>query len=188
VRFPGLLNAVVVVCTAGLGASLIDSGCEDRIVPIGRNMFRCPQAKNPDLRFTKRMRFSDRYSMELTGEAFNARNHRNVTDIRTIGCRLSNNKRHANMARLIRQSGEKPGPPSISSTCGNTEYFPLRSTRPRRAAERPIPTAGCLTVNGKYRPESGCPFQYRSLPQFQTGFSTGRGKFRVCPSRDSCSN
>lgn len=94
---------------AGLGASLNGSGGEDLIVPIGRNTFRYPDAANLDLRLTKRMRFSDRYSLELMGEAFNALNHVNVTDVETVGYRLSNDTQHANMARLIWQSGMKPG-------------------------------------------------------------------------------
>jgi hypothetical protein len=42
------------------------------------------------------------------GEAFNALNHRNVTDIQAIGYRLSNDATHPNMATLTWQSGMKP--------------------------------------------------------------------------------
>jgi hypothetical protein len=99
----------VAVPVAGLGSSLNGSGGEDLIVPVGRNTFRYPDAANLDLRFTKRIRFSDRYSLELMAEAFNALNHTNVTNIQTVGYRLSNDTQHANMARLIWQSGMKPG-------------------------------------------------------------------------------
>jgi hypothetical protein len=94
---------------AGLGASLNGSDGEDLIAPVGRNTFRYPEAANLDLRFTKRMRFSDRYSLELMAEAFNALNHQNVTNLQTVGYRLSNDTQHANMAKLIWQSGMKPG-------------------------------------------------------------------------------
>lgn len=94
---------------AGLGASLNGSGGEDLIVPVGRNTYRYPEGANLDLRFTKRIRFSDRYSLDLMGEAFNALNHENVTNIQTVGYRLSNDPQHANMAKLIWQSGMKPG-------------------------------------------------------------------------------
>jgi hypothetical protein len=46
--------------------------------------------------------------MELLGEAFNALNHQNVTDIQTIGYRVGNDTAHANMGTLTWQSGEQP--------------------------------------------------------------------------------
>ena len=78
---------------ASLGGSLNGSGGEDLIPPIGRNTFRYPAAVNLDLRLTKKIRISDRSSLELMGEAFNALNHRNVTNIQTIGYRVSNDSR-----------------------------------------------------------------------------------------------
>jgi len=105
----GFDSGSVAVPIAGLGASLNGSGGEDLIVPVGRNTYRYPDAANLDLRLTKRIRFSDSYSLELMAEAFNALNHPNVTDIQTVGYRLSNDTQHANMAKLIWQSGMKPG-------------------------------------------------------------------------------
>jgi hypothetical protein len=99
----------IAVPIPALGASLNGSGGEDLIVPIGRNTFRYPEAANLDLRFTKKIRFSDRYSLELMAEGFNALNHQNVTNIQTVGYRLSNDAQHANMAKLIWQNGMKPG-------------------------------------------------------------------------------
>jgi hypothetical protein len=93
----------------GLGASLNGSGGEDLIPPIGRNTFRYPAAVNLDLRFTKRIRISDRCSFDVMGEAFNALNHQNVTDIQKVGYRVTNDTAHANMATLTWQSGVKPG-------------------------------------------------------------------------------
>ena len=102
-------TAGMAVPIASLGRSLNGSGGEDLIPPIGRNTFRYPAAVNLDLRFTKRIRISDGSSLELMGEAFNALNHENVTDIETVGYRLTNDKAHANMATLTWQSGIKPG-------------------------------------------------------------------------------
>jgi hypothetical protein len=93
----------------GLGASLNGSGGEDLIPPIGRNTFRYPAAVNLDLRFTKRIRISDRCSFDVMGEAFNALNHQNVTDIQKVGYRVTNDTSRANMATLTWQSGVKPG-------------------------------------------------------------------------------
>jgi Carboxypeptidase regulatory-like domain len=91
-----------------LGPSLNGSGGEDLIPLIGRNTFRYPGEANLDLRLTKHIRLSDRYEVELLGEAFNALNHQNVTDIQTIGYRVGNDTAHANMATLTWQSGERP--------------------------------------------------------------------------------
>jgi hypothetical protein len=92
-----------------LGASLNGSGGEDLIPPVGRNTYRYPAAVNLDLRFTKRIRINDRCSLEAMGEAFNALNHQNVTDIQKVGYRVTNDTAHANMATLTWQSGVKPG-------------------------------------------------------------------------------
>ncbi|HEX3987481.1 MAG TPA: TonB-dependent receptor [Acidobacteriaceae bacterium] len=91
-----------------LGPSLNGSGGENLIPPIGRNTFRYPAGVNLDLRLTKEIRLSDRCSFALMGEAFNALNHRNVTDMQTIGYRLSNDASHPNMGILTWQSGMKP--------------------------------------------------------------------------------
>jgi hypothetical protein len=91
-----------------LGPSLNGSGGEDLIPPVGRNTFRYPGEANLDLRLTKRIHLNDRYDLSLMGEAFNALNHQNVTDIQTIGYRAGNDTAHANMATLTWQSGERP--------------------------------------------------------------------------------
>ena len=103
-----LIDPGTAVHVASLGASLNGSGGEDLIPPIGRNTFRYPAAANLDLRFSKKIRLSDRYSFEILGDVFNALNHQNVTDIQTAGYRVSNDTAHANMADLTWQSGEKP--------------------------------------------------------------------------------
>ncbi len=105
---------------ASLGQSLNGSGGEDLIPAVGRNTCRYPAAVNLDLRFTKRIRISDRASFDLMGEAFNALNHRNVTDMQTVGYRLTNDTSHANMATLTWQSGVKPGTKTVM-TNGSTE-------------------------------------------------------------------
>jgi hypothetical protein len=102
-------TAGMAVPIPSLGASLNGSGGEDLIPPIGRNTFRYPAAVNLDLRFTKRIRINDRCSFDVMGEAFNALNHQNVTDVQKVGYRVTNDTAHANMATLTWQSGEKPG-------------------------------------------------------------------------------
>jgi Carboxypeptidase regulatory-like domain len=116
-------TAGMAIPIASLGGSLNGSGGEDLIPPIGRNTFRYPVSADLDLRFTKRIRISDRSSLELMGEAFNALNHRNVTNMQTIGYRVSNDTGHANMAKLTWQSGEKPGTKTVlANGMSQTEY------------------------------------------------------------------
>jgi len=106
-------TAGMVVPIPSLGENLNGSSGEDLIPAMGRNTFRYPVAVNLDLRFTKTIRISDRCSFEILGEAFNAFNHRNVTNIQTVGYRMSNDTAHANMATLTWQSGEKPGTKTV---------------------------------------------------------------------------
>ncbi len=116
-------TAGMAVPIASLGSSLNGSGGEDLIPPIGRNTFRYPAAVNLDLRFTKRIRINDRCALEAMGEAFNALNHQNVTDIETVGYRVSNDAKHANMATLTWQSGIRPGTKTtLVNGSSETEY------------------------------------------------------------------
>ncbi|MGC2620346.1 MAG: hypothetical protein WA414_14980, partial [Acidobacteriaceae bacterium] len=91
-----------------LGSSLNGSGGADLIPGIGRNTFRYPASSNLDLRLTKRIPLGDRCSAELLGEAFNVLNHQNITNIQTVGYRMSNDTTHANMGTLTWQSGQIP--------------------------------------------------------------------------------
>lgn len=113
-------TAGMAVPIASLGGSLNGTGGEDLIPPMGRNTYRYPATVNLDLRFAKTIRISDRCSFEVMGEAFNALNHRNVTNIQTAGYRMSNDKAHPNMATLTWQSGQKPGTKTVLVN-GHTE-------------------------------------------------------------------
>jgi hypothetical protein len=106
-------TAGMAIPIASLGGNLNGTGGEDMIPPIGRNTYRYPATVNLDLRFTKAIRISDHFSFDVMGEAFNALNHRNVTNIQTIGYRISNDATYANMATLTWQSGEKPGTKTV---------------------------------------------------------------------------
>jgi hypothetical protein len=112
--------AGMAVPIASLGGTLNGAGGENLLPPIGRNTFRYPATVNLDLRFTKRIRISDRSSFEVMGEAFNALNHRNVTNFQTVGYRVTNDRTHPNMATLTWQSGIKPGTKTVF-TNGTTQ-------------------------------------------------------------------
>jgi hypothetical protein len=104
-----IVNPQTEVHIPTLGPSLNGSGGEDWIPPIGRNTFRYPASANLDLRLTKRILLGDRLSVELLGEAFNVLNHQNISDIQSVGYRMSNDATHANMGTMTWQSGQIPG-------------------------------------------------------------------------------
>jgi hypothetical protein len=52
---------------------------------IGRNTFRMKRTINADLRLAKRFHFTERFSAEVLGEAFNLFNHQNVTGVNNTG-------------------------------------------------------------------------------------------------------
>ena len=63
----------------GTGPSNLNGQNGDNRVPIlARNAFRLPAIKNMDLRVSKRINFSERYNLELLGEAFNLFNRTQV--------------------------------------------------------------------------------------------------------------
>ena len=70
---------------APLGAGVNGSNGRKGIDVVGRNTFRMPRTVNMDLRLSKKVRFGERYSVELIGEAFNLFNHQNVTGINNTG-------------------------------------------------------------------------------------------------------
>jgi len=70
---------------SGLGAGINGSNGRKGIDVIGRNSFRMKRTINMDLRLSKRVRFGERYAIELLGEAFNIFNHQNVTSVNNTG-------------------------------------------------------------------------------------------------------
>jgi hypothetical protein len=70
---------------SGLGAGINGSNGRKGIDVIGRNSFRMKRTINMDLRLSKRVRFGERYAVELLGEAFNIFNHQNVTSVNNTG-------------------------------------------------------------------------------------------------------
>ena len=60
------------------GGALNGQGGDNRFTQLPRNRFRLPAVKNMDLRVSKRINFSERYNLELLGEAFNLFNRTQV--------------------------------------------------------------------------------------------------------------
>ena len=70
---------------APLGSGVNGSNGRKGIDAVGRNTFRLPRTAVVDLRLSKKIRFGERYSAELIGEAFNLFNHQNVTGVNNTG-------------------------------------------------------------------------------------------------------
>jgi hypothetical protein len=64
--------------TSGVTNGLNGSNGDFRYFRLPRNSFRLPAIKNMDLRVSKRINFSERYNLELLGEAFNLFNRTQV--------------------------------------------------------------------------------------------------------------
>jgi hypothetical protein len=74
---------------SGFGAGVNGSNGRKGIDAVGRNTFRMKRTINMDLRLSKKIRFTERYSAELLAEAFNIFNHQNVTGVSNTGYSVS---------------------------------------------------------------------------------------------------
>jgi len=102
-----------------IGASLNGSGGQPILPQIGRNTFRYPGTVSLDLRAGKRTSITDRIGLEFFAEAFNVLNHPNVTNIQTIGYRITNDPTHTNTATLTYMSGLRTYKTTLAD--GNTQ-------------------------------------------------------------------
>jgi hypothetical protein len=66
------------------------SGGISYVPALGRNTLKVRRELVDDMRLAKSFAFSDRYSLELRGEAFNIANHPNVTSVNTTAYLFSN--------------------------------------------------------------------------------------------------
>jgi len=62
-------------------AGINGSGSSAYLVQLGRNTYKMPMTTVLDLRVQKDLRISERFNLELLGEAFNLLNHQNVTGV-----------------------------------------------------------------------------------------------------------
>src|SRR5882724_8290643 len=71
--------------SGALGAGVNGSNGRKDIDVVGRIKFRMKRTIDMDLRLSKKVRFGERYAVELLGEAFNIFNHQNVTSVNNTG-------------------------------------------------------------------------------------------------------
>jgi len=76
---------ITTVTAKPLGGGVNGSNGRKGIDAVGRNTFQMKRTIDMDLRLSKKVRFGDRYSAEILGEAFNLFNHQNVTSVNNTG-------------------------------------------------------------------------------------------------------
>jgi hypothetical protein len=76
---------ITTVSAKPLGGGVNGSNGRKGIDFVGRNTFQMKRTIDMDLRLSKKVRFGERYSAEVLGEAFNIFNHQNVTGINNTG-------------------------------------------------------------------------------------------------------
>jgi len=76
---------ITTVSAKPLGGGVNGSNGRKGIDFVGRNTFQMKRTIDMDLRLSKKVRFGDRYSAEVLGEAFNLFNHQNVTGVNNTG-------------------------------------------------------------------------------------------------------
>ena len=90
-----------------LGPGMNGSGGDNRVYGVGRNSFRYPQTWRADLRLSRRFRLGQMRELELLAESFNLFNHRNVTELETIGYTIGGGALAGSRPTLTWSSGEK---------------------------------------------------------------------------------
>jgi hypothetical protein len=73
----------------GLSSGVNGSNGRKGLDDVGRNAFRLPRTQVMDLRLSKRIPITEKYKLELLGEAFNLFNHVNVTSANNTGYLVS---------------------------------------------------------------------------------------------------
>jgi len=76
---------ITTVTAKPLGGGVNGSNGRKGIDFVGRNSFQMKRTIDMDLRLSKKIRFGERYSAEVLGEAFNLFNHQNVTGVNNTG-------------------------------------------------------------------------------------------------------
>jgi hypothetical protein len=95
----------VPVSISGLGGGLNGAGGGKWLPQIGRNTFRYPGTYSASLRMGKRFSLGGRRSLLFQADISNVLNHRNVTNIETMGYSLAGVKTSTGTGKLTYLSG-----------------------------------------------------------------------------------
>src|SRR6185437_14789788 len=84
----------------GLGPGMNGYGGANRIYGVGRNTYRYPSTWKADVRVGKRFALGHERELQLMAESFNLFNHRNVTEIETVGYTIDSGSTPGSLPRL----------------------------------------------------------------------------------------
>ncbi len=117
--------------TSGVFNGLNGSNGDFRYFRLPRNSFRLPSIKNMDLRISKRINFSERYNLELLGEAFNLFNRTQVFG--------KTNALYTSSSTTCTVDGASvPVPAPGNGLCFNPQFGAVSSTDSSKYRERQI--------------------------------------------------
>ena len=84
-------------------------GGESRVYGVGRNSYRYPNAWKADVRLGKSFKLGEMRQLELLAESFNLFNHRNVTELETVGYSIESGSVNGSLPTLNFLTGLKTG-------------------------------------------------------------------------------
>jgi hypothetical protein len=103
----------------GLSSGVNGSNGRKGLDDVGRNSFRLPRTQVVDMRLSKNIPITEKYSLELIGEGFNLFNHVNVTTVNTTAYIVSTSGTIVNSAGTVACS--------LTAPCLNTNSLPFGS-------------------------------------------------------------
>jgi hypothetical protein len=130
---PHVVNLSTRAVITGLGPGMNGSGGDNRVYgqgnngiayDIGRDTFRYPNAWKADVRLGKLIDLGKMRQLELLGETFNLFNHRNVTDIETIGYSVAPGGQNGSFPTLTYFTGLKTNSTEFGQPLNsNSSYY-----------------------------------------------------------------
>ncbi len=93
----------------GLSTGMNGYGGSPRVYGVGRNTYRYPATWKADLRVAKRFNFGGERELEFLAESFNLLNHRNVTQLETVGYTIGSGTASGGLPTLNFLTGLKSG-------------------------------------------------------------------------------
>jgi hypothetical protein len=108
-----------------LGPGMNGSGGDNRVYGVGRNTYRYPQTWKADLRLARRFHLGQMRELELLAESFNLLNHRNVTQLETIGYTISSGSDLNSNPKITFLDGSKDNTTAFGQplNVNSTNYF-----------------------------------------------------------------
>jgi hypothetical protein len=92
-----------------LGPGMNGYGGANRVYGVGRNTYRYPATWKADVRMSKRFALGHERELEFMAQSFNLFNHRNVTELETVGYYLDSPSSPGALPKLNFLTGLKPG-------------------------------------------------------------------------------